>query len=94
MGSLKNGLRILLAEKYIGIIKIKHLNLEKRQYLPHYWSVKYFKGTVVNREMPSLHGGSLEITLSVPLMSLKSSLNIDLSSGFIMFHRFKQFQYM
>ena len=29
---------------------------------------KVFKGTVVNRALPFLHGGSLEITLTVPLM--------------------------
>ena len=28
---------------------------------------KAFKGTVVNRALPSLHGGSLKITLTVPL---------------------------
>ena len=26
-----------------------------------------FKGTILNRALPSLHGGSLEITLTVPL---------------------------
>ena len=35
---------------------------------------KGFKGTVVNRALPSLHGGSLEITLTVPL-SLKPNDN-------------------
>ena len=29
-------------------------------------------GTVVNRALPSLHGGSLEITLTVPLGNVKS----------------------
>ena len=36
-------------------------------YQIHTWSDKAFKGTVVNRELLSLHGGSLEITLTVPL---------------------------
>ena len=31
---------------------------------------KAFKGTVVNRALPSLHGGSLEITLTVPFMDI------------------------
>ena len=35
---------------------------------------KAFKGTVVNRALPSLHGGSLEITLTVPLKSRTHSL--------------------
>ena len=35
---------------------------EKRQYFPHYWSDKGSKGTVVNQTLPSLYGGSLEIT--------------------------------
>ena len=31
------------------------------------WSDKAFKCTVVDRALPSLHGGSLEVTLTVPL---------------------------
>jgi len=30
-----------------------------------------FNGTVVNRALPSLHGGSLEITLTIPLNCCK-----------------------
>ena len=30
-------------------------------------SDKAFKGTIVNQALPSLHGGSLEILLTVPL---------------------------
>ena len=41
------------------------LNLENRQYLPHYWLDKGFKGTFLNRALPSLHGGSLWIMLTV-----------------------------
>ena len=37
------------------------------QYLINAWSVKAFKGTVVNRAFPSLHRELLEITLTVPL---------------------------
>ena len=40
---------------------------KKRQYLPHFLSDKSFKDTVLNRALPSLHRGSLEITLTVPL---------------------------
>ena len=43
------------------------LNWEKRQYLPHYWSDKGSKGTIVYQALPYLHSGSLEITLTVPL---------------------------
>jgi len=32
------------------------------------WSGKAFKGTVVNRALPPLLGGSLEITLTIPLI--------------------------
>ena len=36
-------------------------------YIIDSWSDKAFTGTVVNPSLPSLHGGSLEITLRVPL---------------------------
>ena len=47
---------------------IVELNPFKLQYLKHYWSDTGFKGTVVNPSLPSLHGGSLETTFTVPLM--------------------------
>jgi len=49
--------------KRIGTIRTT-LHVEKQHYLPRYWSDKGFKGTVVNREFSSLHGGSSEITLT------------------------------
>jgi len=33
----------------------------------HTLSDKAFKGTYINQALPSLHGGSIEITLTVPL---------------------------
>ena len=36
------------------------------------WSEKAFKGSVVNRALPSLHGKSLEIMLTVPLMHIST----------------------
>ena len=39
--------------------------MQKHGYLIHTWSDKSFKGTVVNRVLPSLDGGLLEITLTV-----------------------------
>ena len=49
--------------------ELSELNtLEKRPYLPHYWSDKGFKDRSLNRKMPSLHEGSLEKTLTVPLI--------------------------
>ena len=53
------------------------LNLEKWQYLPHIWSDKGFNGAVVNRALPFLHEGSLEILLKVPSKG-KLSKNISL----------------
>jgi len=35
-----------------------------------------FKGTIVNRVFSSLHGGSLEITLTVPLDQIKNEADI------------------
>ena len=49
------------------------LNLEKRQYLPHYWSNEGLKGTLVTRAVSTCHGGSLEITLTVPLIYFAST---------------------
>ena len=46
-------------------MKINSLKKLKHWYLIHTWSDKAFKGTVVNRTIPSLHKGSFEITLIV-----------------------------
>ena len=43
-------------------------SLQKQKY--YYLYRKSFKGTVVNRALSSLHGGSLEITFTVPLICL------------------------
>ena len=51
---------------------INTLNLEKLQCLPLYLSDKGFMGTVVNLALKSMHGGSLEITLTVLLRKLFS----------------------
>ena len=50
----------------------KHLLNQKNGIVsfPHFWAGKGFKGSVVNRALSSLHGGSLEITLTVPLTFL------------------------
>ena len=51
-------------------MKINNLKTkQKHEYLSHK-SDNAFKGTVVYRELPSLNGGSLEITLTVPLTLL------------------------
>jgi len=66
--SLQNDLRISPAEKHLLGIRMKTLfHLDNCQYLPHYWSYNGFNGTVMNRALPSLQGGSLEITLTVSL---------------------------
>ena len=39
----------------------------EEKHLLRSWQYKGFKGTVVNRALPSLPIGSLEITLTVPL---------------------------
>ena len=47
--------------------KINSLEKQKKIYLFCTEQTKLLKGTVVNRTLSSLHGGSLEITLTVPL---------------------------
>ena len=54
------------------------LNLEKRQYLPHYWSDQGLKGTIVNRALPSLHGCNHVVTWNYAICFIKragSTLN-------------------
>jgi len=45
---------------------VKQFRETKHWYLIHSWSDKAFKDTVVNQVLPSLHGGPIEITLTVP----------------------------
>ena len=60
---------IYTAEKTLkNVQNWEFLSLEKRQYLPHYWSDDSFKGNVWNQALTSLHGGSLQITRTVPII--------------------------
>ena len=54
--------RKVFMRKLLSQIEISSLKKQKHEFLIH-----AFKGTVVNRTLPSLHGGSFEITLTVPL---------------------------
>ena len=51
--------------------ELSELNIfkpRKQQILLQYFSEKSFKCSEVNRTLPSLHGGSIEAMLSVPLL--------------------------
>ena len=48
--------------------KNKQFKAPKNWYLIHTGSDNAFKGTDINRTLPSLHGGLFEITLTVPLI--------------------------
>ena len=64
MGLYKTDFHIKTAGKLIyELLELILLNLEKQKYFPQYWSGKGFKGLVMNWVLPSLHGGSLKITL-------------------------------
>ena len=57
------------------------INLEKRQYLPHYCSDRGFICTLVNLALPSWHQRSHEITVTVPLtgnpkLKIQKELNL------------------
>ena len=58
-------------------------DIEKQQYLPHYWLDKGFKGTVVNREKSFLHDELFEIKLTTLLtwkclvFTVRNSLSSD-----------------
>ena len=65
--SLQKRLAPLISMKtYMKYQNLTLINLEKLKYFPHCWSNESFKGTVRNGTLPSLHGGSLKIMLSVP----------------------------
>ena len=53
-------------------MKINSSKKQNHWYLIHTWSDRAFKGTVVNRTLPSLHGGLLNITLLVLLLFSRS----------------------
>ena len=48
-------------------IELKPGKPDTQHYLPHYYSDKAFKGTLVNRTLSSLNEDLHEITLTVPL---------------------------
>ena len=49
------------------IYRNKRFSSKKRRYRPHFLLDYSSKGTVVNRSLLSLHGGSLKTTRRVPL---------------------------
>ena len=59
--------RKVIMRKLLSQIEISSLKKQKHEFLIHALLDNPFKGTVVNRTLPSLHGGSFEITLTVPL---------------------------
>ena len=63
-----------LKEAIEKLTEINTFRFRKKLYLPHFWSYQGCKGTVVNRALPCLHGESLEITLTVPLIPVRISV--------------------
>ena len=51
-------------------MKINKLKKQWHLGLIHTWSDKVFKGTVVYRTLPSLLGGSKDITITVPITEI------------------------
>ena len=70
---------VLFAEKLQ--MEISSGNKGKQGYLKHTWPEKAFKGTVVNRALPFLHGGSLLITRTIPLSALNWITWIEILSS-------------
>ena len=66
----------------------EHLTIQKNDSIFHIWSDWGFKVAVVNRTLPSLFGGSLEITLTISfklkkppyLNSALNGLNLSLAN--------------
>ena len=59
-----------------NILKLSELNTRKTTISSTYLIRQRFKDTVVNRTLPPLHGGSLEITRTVSLIKLCKFLNL------------------
>ena len=66
----------LTRKVFISQMKINSLKEQKDWYLIHTWSDKAFKGTIVNQTLSSLHGGSLEITLTCYSVPLRWTFNL------------------
>ena len=62
---------------YNFVIKFVKTNIQK-----YMLKKKGFKTTVVNRALSSLHRGSLEITITIPLNRILTMLITNLSSSF------------
>ena len=60
-------------------------------YTPHYWTDNCYKETVVNRTLLSLHEGSCEITLTVPLKGLFLKVQVKLKLKSIKLFKWKIF---
>ena len=84
--------QIVEAELFFGALYLYSIYWEwqgyslpyEHWYLIHSWSDKAFRCTVVNRALTSLHEGSLEITLTVPLKELQEyarSVDIPLTAS-------------
>ena len=59
-------------------MKINSLKKQNHGYIVNAWSDKLFKDTVVNEALPSVHGGSFEITLTIPSSEkLRLSMRVD-----------------
>ena len=58
--------------------EINNFRVRKTTVSSIFLSDQGFNGTVVNRALPSFHGGSLEITLTVPLVPEKNLCTVQL----------------
>ena len=58
----------MLQENMKELSELNIFKPRKQQILLQYFSEKSFKCSEVNRTLPSLHGGSIEAMLSVPLL--------------------------
>ena len=59
---------------------MEKLESEKQIYLSHFRSAEGFKVSGVNRALSSLHGGSPEIMITVPLTGFLSNRKLDVFS--------------
>ena len=95
--SIRISLQTFTAGTHVGIKRNKHFRTSKNDNIFHI--IKGLENNVLNRTLPSLHGGSFKITLTVPLkfftnqtLLIVKDRKCSLLSLFLFFIRFLRYE--